>query len=237
MIGNRPLDYLSIGIAMAIFETTDKITVHSVTHEQIRGIFYQRVGRGLTSELAEAGVQHLEKIGLVTIEGDPYADTLIHMRDADLRSFCNSEPAADSIYKKAWDAGLEWLTTAFERANFWSDVASEAANEPTPAPIVPSADGFVTLEHNSDVANELERVTTEADEAIRASNSIEESDRTWIRAHLATAVGLIKRGGAILKNALRSLVVDPLRAALKKVAEEGAKGLIVAAIRFVTGLF
>lgn len=237
MTSSRPLDYLAIGVAMAIYESTDKLSNHSVTHEQIRGIFYQKIGRGLDAGLVEVAVQRLAVLSVATLEADQYADTLVHIRDVDLRTFCNSEGAAGTIYKKAWDAGLDWLATAFERSNFWDDVALEAHQEATPTAIVPSSDGFVTLKHNSEVAKELERVVAEADESIRSSNSIDEADRAWIRDHLDAALGLIKRGGEVLKTALRSLVVEPLRAALKKVSEDGAKALIIAAVRYVVGLF
>ncbi len=236
---SRPIDYLAAGVALAIYSASSSGArssggIHRMTVADATRRCNQEMDLKISQDWVRAALARLGELGAVNFQEDPYAETLLDTDDTRLKSFFVD--CEIPIYRRAHDVGLLWLRTALQREDFWRDIALDDPASTTSVPWVPAADRFVALEHNAEVATELQQAVTTADEQIRASNTIEDEQRSWIRAHLDAGALLIRRGGLILKDALMSLVVQPLRAALKYVIEERGKEAIRAAIQLILSL-
>ncbi|MBY0285286.1 MAG: hypothetical protein K2W81_15155 [Sphingomonas sp.] len=220
----------------------------------------------VSTEAATEALNILDRCGIASISSDKFAGDFFRIDYNELKKFVEearaqkamleretysgrtTEPQAraDPDFRKHFllqempqfalysDFGDEWLGKALENVARSND--PELEDFALPAISVPTAGAFVTVHHNSEQAAEIISVVEAADEGVRTSNAIEEEQRGWIRIHLAAGRELITKGGALLKSALKSLILEPLKAALNSVTEEHAKTAIMAAIRLIWGL-
>lgn len=98
----------------------------------------------------------------------------------------------------------------------------------------PIADRAIEISEKTDVDPVIAAIA-DADETVRGANSIDASVRDWIRENLNAGKILIATR-RITTNAVKSLLLAPLQAAWKAVAEEKGKALILLAIRAVKSL-
>jgi predicted transcriptional regulator len=97
---------------------------------------------------------------------------------------------------------------------------------------VPAADRLVSIDHNSQTTELAISAVEDAEEAIRASNSLPEAEKAWLREHLSSGVRLMK-GAKITLTAIKALLLSPLYAAYKHTAEEGLRGVLAKALDLV----
>ena len=234
MAEKRPIDYLVGGLFNALYAQSKTQTSHSLTFSELNRVFETHYELPLSRPNLELAVARMEHDGVITLVRDPHADTVIETTDKRLAEFADVEA---SIIGRAW-SNEEWLRSAFRNAKLWADIElgvdliemSEA---------VPSADGFVDLNHNEKPIHDAEILILAADDAIRSDNEFDAEERSWIRSHLEAGIALLKRRGPILKGALISLIIEPLKAAAKVAVNDHAKSLIeaaIAAIRLILGL-
>lgn len=141
----------------------------------------------------------------------------------------------NSAYQKSSRLGKPWITEALKNVSKHLDgqyefVSIYQENE------IPTSDGFVTIDHNSQTYTEVSNSLEDASEEIRGSNSLDPEKKHWIKLHLDAGIDLLKKGPALLRSALRSLILQPLEAAFKEVGEEKAKSAIRLAITLIRQL-
>ncbi len=102
---------------------------------------------------------------------------------------------------------------------------------------VPAADRFVSIGDNMPGYQEVMATIESASETVRSSNVLPAEERSWIHIHVELGLSLLRKGGTVLRSALHSLVVEPLKAALKDSSEDGLKAVIRAALEALKTFF
>ena len=230
----RPVDYLVIGLINALYSMSKNQASHSITYGELITVFETHYKQPLQLSQLELAVARMEHEQIVSLVRDPYADTVIETTDKRLAEFADS---VGGVIGRGW-TNEEWLKSAFRNLKLWEDINS-GVDLIEVFESVPSADGFVTIDHNSPPINDAELSLIAADEAIRSDNEFDSEHRNWIRSHLEAGIALLRRGGPVLRSALISLIVEPLKAAAKVAANDHAKSLInaaIVAIRSILGI-
>lgn len=202
-------------------------TQHTLTAESIKYAFQRKYGVEISSEIVLHVIKRMENLALVEIILDPYAETTIVTSDDIIGNFATS--TTEVVISRGWN-NEAWLRSAFSNSKLWDDVV-ELISESESMELVPSSDGFVTVNHNSHEYEEVEKLVVQADEALRCDNEIQDDgQKSWIRIHIEAGLVLLRRGGPILRSALVALIVEPLKAAIKATANENVKSLISTAL-------
>lgn len=105
---------------------------------------------------------------------------------------------------------------------------------------VPASDRMVTISDNMAGYGEIISTVEAADEAVRGANDLQADERSWIRVHVSLGITLLKKGGKVLYSALKSLLFEPLEAALKESSQDGVKAAVthaLQALRTYLGIF
>jgi hypothetical protein len=189
-------------------------------------IFSSHFGIPVSNDHIEMALKNLENLGIVNVVVDPYADTVIETSDEEIIKFLSQSD--NKILKRSWD-NEDWLKSAYNNQNLWSDL-SHLISDINSIESIPTSDGFVTVNHNSAEFIETERAIVTAEEAVRGDNEFDGEQRGWIRVHLEAGVALLKQSGPIIRGALVALIVEPLKAAMKATANENVKKLIGVAL-------
>lgn len=219
-----PTDYVLAGVLFALHSLNpNQRANHSITTANLQQVFKEHY----SIQLNEAEVYHvtkkMETLGILTTIVDPYAETLLETSDAKIADFISE--TQNDILIRGW-TNENWLKSAYENEKLWQDIDEIIAGAESIGS-VPSADGFVTVNHNSAAYIEAETSIVAADEALRGDNEFEDIEqRGWIRTHVETGLSLLKRGGPVLRAAVISLIVEPLKAALKATTNEKVKQLV-----------
>ncbi|CAH0496973.1 hypothetical protein [Novosphingobium sp. CECT 9465] len=121
-----------------------------------------------------------------------------------------------------------FVDTDFEA--FLSSDFDENDNDQSTQNAVPASDRFVSIGDNLPGYQEILATVESASETIRASNSLAAEERSWLRVHIDLGLELLRRGGTALRSALRSLIFEPLKAALKETSEENLRAAVRAAL-------
>jgi hypothetical protein len=219
-----PTDYVLVGALKAIYaiNTQDSVS-HSLTLNRLRSAFQTQFKIELDDSVAAFLIRKMGSAGVVSVIVDPYAETLIEVSDKAISSYCGENE--NEIIRRGW-TNIGWLMSAYNNERLWQDVSNIVAGAAA-VEAIPSADGFVTINHNSAAYVEAEASIVEADEALRGDNEFEDGEqRSWIRVHIETGLALLKRGGPVLRAAIISLIVEPLKAALKATTNENVKKLV-----------
>ncbi|MBS0479440.1 MAG: hypothetical protein JSR79_09085 [Proteobacteria bacterium] len=143
---------------------------------------------------------------------------------------------AEEFYLANANGAVRTITEKGLDAFFSSFVEKDETGETN----VPASDRTVTLSDNMAGYNEIVETVQSADELIRGANDIEADERSWIRVHLDLGIVLLKKGGKVLLSALRSLLFEPLEAALKESSHATLKTAITQALhalRTYLGIF
>ena len=115
----------------------------------------------------------------------------------------------------------------------------EEADSGTEADI-PASDRLVTVSDNMAGYGEIIGSMESADEVIRGANDLDAEERSWIRIHLELGIALLKKGGKVLHSALKSLLLEPLEAALKDSSQDNLRKAVevaLKALRTYLGIF
>ncbi|MES3085212.1 hypothetical protein [Sphingomonas faeni] len=222
----NPIDYLLTGLLNALYLSTKNQTSHSLTYSELMMLFEKHYEIPINRAQVELAVARMEHEGLATLVLDPYADTVIETSDKTIAEYCGSHAG---VISRGW-SNEEWLRSAFRNEKLWSDI-DQGVDESEDVRVIPSADGFVTVNHNDESYKAVEEAVVEADEALRSDNELQVEERSWIRVHLEAGISLLRSGGPILRSALVALIIEPLKAAMKAAASEKVKALVGIAIK------
>lgn len=100
---------------------------------------------------------------------------------------------------------------------------------------IPQSSILLQISNDTDL-EPAEQAVDQAVEAIRGSNTVEETKRKWIREHLLGGKMLLQTR-VITQSALKALLLEPLQAAWKTIGEEKGKLIMLAAIKAIKALF
>ncbi|KRC81933.1 hypothetical protein [Sphingomonas sp. Root241] len=225
---SNPADYVFVGVLNAIHAISpNKAINHSLTIESIQQAFAKEYAIDLQDSVASYIIKRMESAGILVVIVDPYADTVLEIADSDISAFAADNENA--VIARGWSSE-DWIKSALKNQNLWDDMERLVSGAES-IEAIPSADGFVTVNHNSAAYIEAEASIVEADDALRGDNEFEDDEqRSWIRIHIETGIGLLKRGGPVLRAALIALIVEPLKAALKATTSEKVKTLVGVAL-------
>lgn len=136
------------------------------------------------------------------------------------------------------ELGENWLDRALTgiRTKLGDEILEIELPNSSEINTTPASDRLVTIDHNSRSFNDMVDVTEVASEAIRSSNSLDEENRGWIRAHIEAGLEFVKNH-KILTAAASALLLKPLLNAYEAVTEEPAKQAILAAIKAISSFF
>lgn len=231
-----PVDYLTAACALTIYALDNQSVEHFLTEEKIHDMLTVSIDQDFSIEYTRLAIRKLADAAIVDVVDDAYADKMIMTSDAVIKQFFVSKSGTRDIYDRSWSLGMSWLMSAFKNQQFWEALSNDVASVPQSTE-APSSEGFVTFDHNQEQTKSIIAAVEVANEAVRANNEIDDTEKSWLQSHLAAGLVLVTRGGKILKDALISTVIKPLQSSLKYVVEEKGKLLISAAIKFLMGLF
>ena len=130
-------------------------------------------------------------------------------------------------------AGREQYTITAEGIRAAERVEAKGDDVAFQIATVPAADRTVAIRHNSAQFKEVLTALTAADDAVRSSNTIPEAQRSWIREQLQAGRDLISKAKVVTWSAIKALLLAPLHAAYKSVAEGALKAMLVKALLIV----
>lgn len=165
-----PVDYLAAGLLHSLYDITGNKASHSFTLNKLHEFCEKAFGRKYKIEFTKAAVERLHERKVILYVEDPFADEIISADDSTISDFFVSRVDSGDIYSKTWKYEMPWLSTAFKKEHFWSDL--ERSLESPDQVWVPASDRIVKLDHNNPVLKEIQTAAADLRERLAESNDV-----------------------------------------------------------------
>tara|TARA_E500000305_G_scaffold87907_2_gene74499 strand:+ start:380 stop:1117 length:738 start_codon:yes stop_codon:yes gene_type:complete len=144
--------------------------IHSFTINQLSDRLSASVSDGFDFERTEKVVLILSILGVGKFYDDPFADKVFQVSDSEIQRFLSGRGRTSDLYGRAWNLGLDWLKTAFDKTEFWEEFDKEDLNLVTV--LLPAEEETFPLDHNSSAYQEASKAFDDLLDAMKTSNDI-----------------------------------------------------------------
>jgi hypothetical protein len=165
-------DYAVAGVLKYLYDSITDDRVHSFTLENLANMLRFNLNDGFTDGRVEKIVKIINSLGAAEFLDDPFADPILQIESDRIRKFLEYRNNFEGVYRKSWDLGLDWLRSAYKKDVFWGEFDKEPFE--LGSSLVPVADGFVTLNHNSADYKQATSLIDDFLEKLRDSNDVGE---------------------------------------------------------------
>ena len=145
-------------------------TIHRFTIAKLSDLLTAHASDGFDLDRTQKVIRILVGLGVGKFFDDPFADRIFQVTDNEIQHFFNRRIRSDDLFGRAWNLGLDWLKTAFDKTEFWEEFDREPVELVAILPRFENEE--LALDHNSKAYQDAAEAFDELLKALETTNDV-----------------------------------------------------------------